>query len=582
MKVSTFTGTQPFEMKYVSNVVDVTLDQLASTICQSAWSPFLFRPDESGQMHRHNDRFLETSLMTFDIDEGLSLAEAQERCKNDAVIIATTKSHQVEKQSGRIVKPACDRFRVILLLNRTISSREEYEANWREQAKRLGNVDDQCKDLCRFYFPCREVVYRNDGARVAVVALPEAPTMNGGSKRPSIESKKSDSEGGRRGRLFPSTRQFIQFGADKNWHTEILKAAMDFKEQGYSYDEAIDHLQGATTNYLGYLDEHDIGVVRDVYNNRGGKYEKRLSRRTETAKPFVPPTEDEQVQQYLDQTARRRRASSQALTFLDPAFDRYYKIENGLTLIGAQTGNGKSTVCYNLISYLHLGERCSKRILLLSNEATEEEVYSKVACLMLGWDWERDYHNGDDENKLALITGTIKELAKTLTVVTSKLDEYDTSDLDDVKRILEHAKGESDRYSMVLIDYLQTIVTCKSRRHLKPHEISYSLGSYLKRYAQICDVPVVIFAQLWADSDSRPDFPQRVQYDRMFANHAHTCLEVIPDHGSRTTTIRCHKQRWGPIQRWEVTLQYDRGRLLVPKVWDLDGLPIGSGLRGRA
>ncbi len=582
MKISTFRGTQPFEMKYVSDVVDITVDQLESIICQSAWSPFLFEPDESGRMHRHNNSFLETSLMTFDIDEGLSLAEALDRCKNDAVIIATTKSHQVEKVSGKTIKPPCDRFRVILFLERPIISKEEYEATWKAQAKRIGSVDDQCKDLCRFYFPCREVVFRNHGIKIAVVAPPETLGGSCRAKQPSVERKESTTEGELHGRLFPSTHEFIRHGTDKSWHTEILKAAMDLKEQGYSYNEATDLLEGATAHYLGYLDEHDIGVIRDVYNNRGGKYEKRLSRRSEAAKPFVPPTEDEQVQQYLDQTARRRRASSQALTFLDPAFDRYYKIENGLTLIGAQTGNGKSTVCYNLISYLHLAERCSKRILLLSNEATEEEVYSKVACLMLGWDWERDYHNGDDENKLALITGTIKELAKTLTVVTSKLDEYDTSDLDDVKRILEHAKGESDRYAMVLIDYLQTIVTCKSRRHLKPHEISYSLGSYLKRYAQICDVPVVIFAQLWADSDSRPDFPQRVQYDRMFANHAHTCLEVIPDHGSRTTTIRCHKQRWGPIQRWEVTLQYERGRLLVPKVWDLDGLPMGSGLRGRA
>ena len=573
MKISTFQGTEAFEMKLVDRVLNLNTDILAVIICKLSWSPFIFKVDhEIGKSRRHRSLFEATDLLVFDIDEGMTLQQAIERCKDDHVIIATTKSHQVEKTSGKSIKPACDRFRVIKILERPVSDEKEYEATWLLEAQKLGCVDEQCKDTARFYFPCREVIFCNTGRKTPVAP----PTVIPPNAKPKARSANNTRRAAKQtveveqGRLFASTLHFIQHGADTNWHTQILKAAMDLKEQEYSYDDAYELLTRAAKNYDGELDAHDIQVLDDVYERRGGKYilhpYARDSRSGATpSAPFTPPSDDELREMYVAEAGLRRRAANDSLTFIDPAFDPHFRLSYGITLIGGKTGKGKSTVCHNVIAQILMSENCEKRILLLSNEETLTETYSKIACLMLGLDWKRDYRDSQDTGMQSLIDGTVAELVSKVTIVTSKSGEYDTSDLDDVIRVLEYAKSEKNKYAVVIIDYLQTVSTCKSRPALRTREISKELGNYLKKYAQISETPVIVFAQLWPDGENHSDFSSRIQNDRNFANHAHTCLEIILNHEVMTTDLVCHKQRWGNQQFWKVTLVFRGGRLLVPE-----------------
>ncbi len=95
------------------------------------------------------------------------------------------------------------------------------------------------------------------------------------------------------------------------------------------------------------------------------------------------------------------------------------------------------------------------------------------------------------------------------------------------------------------------------------------MGDYLKKYAQSCDVPVIVFAQLKEAGAERNDFSSRVQNDRTFANHCHTLLEVIPNFKDSTTKIICHKQRWGNISQWELVVQFVKGILKPLDVFNL-------------
>ncbi len=578
MKISTFSGTQAYEMKYVNNVLDLYFEDLALQICKSSWSPFLFKNDDTGRQIRLKSHFAGTDLLVFDIDEGLTLTDAIEICKNDFVVIATTKSHQIEKKSGSKVKPPCDRFRVIKVLERTITSDVEYHATWIFEAKRLGCVDEQCKDIARFYFPCRDVAFQNNGVKTQIrQPEPESIPENRNKQNIKPAQTKCQAPKGEQGRLFSSTFDFIQNGTDRNWHKELLKAALDLKEQGYSYDSAVDLLNRATKKYDGSLDEHDWLVISDVYQNRGGKFEKRsydLSFQNREPSKFEPPSDDDLAKTYNDEASLRRSANENSLTFLDPAFDEQFKITYGITIIGGKTGHGKSTVCHNLIAQALLSERCSKRILLLSNEETLEETYSKLACLMLRYDWKRDYKDSSDLGKQHLVDAMSTQLFSRVTIVTSKSGKYDTSDLDDVKSILEHAKTESKKYSLVIIDYLQTITTCKSRPNYSTWEISKNLGSYLKKYAQESIVPIIVFAQLKPNPKDQSDFGSRIQNDQTFANHAHTLLEVTPDYSSSTTTIQCHKHRWGVQQDWRIILRFEKGKLYGQQILEMGGVPI--------
>jgi hypothetical protein len=117
--------------------------QLAETICKFAWSPFIFEKNK-----RLADNFLSTDFLVYDIDEGMTIdaaAEIVEKEKLCALILPST-SHT----------PEAHRFRIILPLARTITSAPVYQETWLRGAEIFGVVDEQCKDLARFFFSCRD------------------------------------------------------------------------------------------------------------------------------------------------------------------------------------------------------------------------------------------------------------------------------------------------------------------------------------------------------------------------------------------------------------------------------------------
>lgn len=87
-------------------------------------------------------------MLTYDIDEGLTLEQAEEilsQSKLCALVLPST-SHTPEHH----------RFRVILPLARTITNADMYNQTWEKGAEIFGGViDTQTRDLGRFYFGCR-------------------------------------------------------------------------------------------------------------------------------------------------------------------------------------------------------------------------------------------------------------------------------------------------------------------------------------------------------------------------------------------------------------------------------------------
>lgn len=117
--------------------------QLAQAVCSYAWSPFLFSGNK-----RLASNFISTDFLVYDIDENMTIdtaAEIVEREKLCALILPST-SHSPEKH----------KFRIILPLARTITSAPVYQETWLKGAEIFGVVDEQCKDLARFFFSCRD------------------------------------------------------------------------------------------------------------------------------------------------------------------------------------------------------------------------------------------------------------------------------------------------------------------------------------------------------------------------------------------------------------------------------------------
>jgi hypothetical protein len=113
-------------------------EELIALVTSFAWSPFTF----SGV--RHADNFVSTDLLVYDIDEGLTIdaAEAIIRSKSLCALCLPSPSHREDAH----------RFRLILPLSHTIYNPEQYAATWKVGADLFGTVDEQCKDLARFFF----------------------------------------------------------------------------------------------------------------------------------------------------------------------------------------------------------------------------------------------------------------------------------------------------------------------------------------------------------------------------------------------------------------------------------------------
>lgn len=131
--------------------------RLAPIIVQKAWSPIVWR---GGQ--RKKDNFLSSDLVALDFDNGeWSIDDAKNFClaTNLQAIIATTKSHQLEKKTiTGITQPAVDRFRLVLPTVATCTSLDDFEYTMRMLMDGIP-CDASCKDGGRFYFPCKEVVW---------------------------------------------------------------------------------------------------------------------------------------------------------------------------------------------------------------------------------------------------------------------------------------------------------------------------------------------------------------------------------------------------------------------------------------
>lgn len=171
---------------------------------------------------RRLDNFLRADTIALDIDDGMPLHEAQRLFKPYKHAILTTKSHGIEK--GGVV---ADRYRVILVLERTIDNAKDYYATWYELQKEFPFIDAACKDPSRFFYPSPEViVIQEEGKTVPVVI---------GVDKPNNIIEVDISAG--KGDLSRATLDFLYRGCDYPRHERLYKASRDAHEQGYTPDE---------------------------------------------------------------------------------------------------------------------------------------------------------------------------------------------------------------------------------------------------------------------------------------------------------------------------------------------------------
>lgn len=109
------------------------------------YSPFIYT---NNYRLEANSKLSDCNMIILDFDEGLTIEDAKEKFSKWVFILATTKSHQKQKDK----KAPCDRFRIVLPTETAISCTvQEYKTLMRFISEQSG-CDPACIDIARFYY----------------------------------------------------------------------------------------------------------------------------------------------------------------------------------------------------------------------------------------------------------------------------------------------------------------------------------------------------------------------------------------------------------------------------------------------
>lgn len=281
------------------------------------------------------------------------------------------------------------------------------------------------------------------------------------------------------------------------------------------------------------------------------------------SREYKPKSKEAKIASYKKNKALRATILENRIPFISPDFDTDFFLCQGMTIVGAKSGESKSTTCANLIAGF-IKHSPGKKVIVITNEEGPDAVIDRVSCILHKRNYVDLYKGRISGSERAKIENTSMELSDFVEIVDDP--SWDMACLEDVVAVLEHAARNG--VHMVVVDYLQTITYSKEDQSLESFQVSKKLGLYLKDYGRRVGVPVIVFAQLKPKTEGSA-IQDRIQNDRTFFNHAFNVIEVIPDFNTLLTEFIIHKGRFELKQGKKIVMRYVNGRYEIDTGSDL-------------
>lgn len=248
-------------------------DELIELVHTSTWSPALFNGD------RKKDNFRETFLMVLDIDEGMTVEQAEEIIDNMRLkaVIMPTASHT----------PEAHRFRVLFPLSERITRERDFDATWDYLSEMFPSLDANCKDTSRFYFGCKagELIINEDSYSLLQPKRGEGDSgiSNGVGRVVKVGQYQTEDA---LGIIYPGRTHFefipesidtfltigpkggINERGDKLWWRSLNDFVFTISILGKTLEETIDLVSKIAPEDL---DETDLTIIEKAHND-GEKY----------------------------------------------------------------------------------------------------------------------------------------------------------------------------------------------------------------------------------------------------------------------------------------------------------------------
>lgn len=338
-------------------------------------------------------------------------------------------------------------------------------------------------------------------------------------------------------------------------------------------DEKEDFLKNLTK-------ESDIDKKKkEVQHNRINNDYDRLEEGRKKAKlaedSSFGPLSAERVAELARESTEYIESASTPMMFISPVFDgKIPFFAKSLILIGAKTGEGKSTcvanIVRNIIAEINPATGKTRRCLVITNEENIVDFYNRVTCLIKGWHYVN--HDKFTEEQKKTFEQFIKILSSDgrLTVVddthvTANGETADglTTTVEGIDTIFKNLIRDEEYYDVVLIDYYQGITESTKDPMLDEFKVQAKLTHVLEKYRKIYPAPIILMAQVNPPEDERMSpFQTRIQGRKLICTKATVIVEMIAHRSNLMTEWYFHKGRFSEATGTSVETGYNNGEFV--------------------
>lgn len=273
---------------------------------------------------------------------------------------------------------------------------------------------------------------------------------------------------------------------------------------------------------------------------------------------------EEKINQIRKENTDYFKAAKMSMRFINKSFDKIVPyFPKNLILVGAKTGEGKSTcvanIVFSTITQKNPATGKMRRALVLTNEEKSEDVYNRITCLINGWFYVN--HDEFEDYQIKKMDENISILSKACTVIDNNYGMPGmTTTIEGIRTIFDNLIRDKVYYDVVIIDYYQNIKSSKEDSRMGEWEVQAKLANMLDHYKNEYPAPIILMMQVNPPDKNETPFSQRIKGRKIITDPATLIMEMVADRENHKTIWTVHKSRFTQSIGSSFETGFDRGR----------------------